>query len=44
LVVDFGGPCGFSVVRVMVPGLEFWWLDQGEIGPRALEFWRQHVR
>ena len=34
LVVDFGGPCGFSVVRVMVPGLEFWWLDQGEIGPR----------
>jgi ribosomal protein S12 methylthiotransferase accessory factor YcaO len=44
LVVDFGGPDGFSVVRVMVPGLEFWWLDQGEIGPRALEFWRQHVR
>ena len=43
LVVDFGGPAGFSVVRVMVPGLEFWWLDQGEIGPRALEFWRQHV-
>ena len=44
LVVDFGGPAGFSVVRVMVPGLEFYWLDQGEIGHRALEFWRQHVR
>jgi ribosomal protein S12 methylthiotransferase accessory factor len=42
LVVDLGGPAGFAVVRVMVPGLEFWWLDQGEIGSRALEFWRQH--
>ena len=42
LVVDLGGPDGFAVVRVMVPGLEFWWLDQGEIGPRALEFWRRH--
>jgi ribosomal protein S12 methylthiotransferase accessory factor len=43
LVVDFGAPAGFSVVRAMVPGLEFWWLDQGEIGPRALQFWRQHA-
>ena len=43
LVVDFGAPAGFSVVRVMVPGLEFWWLDKGEIGDRALEFWRQHA-
>ena len=43
LVVDFGAPAGLSVVRVMVPGLEFWWLDRGEIGPRALEFWRQHA-
>jgi ribosomal protein S12 methylthiotransferase accessory factor len=43
LVVDFSPPGGFSVVRVMVPGLEFWWLDHGRIGERAVEFWRRHV-
>lgn len=44
IVVDFseaGSP--FSVVRMLVPGLEFWSLDQGKLGPRALQFWREHV-
>jgi len=33
----------FSVVRVLVPGLEFWALDEGRLGPRAVRFWRDHV-
>jgi len=44
VVVDFTTPGGFAVVRVLVPGLEFWAMDQGKIGPRAVEFWHQHVR
>lgn len=44
LAVDISEPGGFSVVRVMVPGLEFWGLDRGKIGPRALEFWHRHVQ
>ncbi len=43
LVADMSEPGGFSVVRVMVPGLEFWSLDQGKLGPRAVNFWRQNV-
>lgn len=43
LVIDFDVPAGFSVVRVMVPGLEFWSLDGGAIGRRALEFWKRHT-
>lgn len=43
LVADLSEPGGFSVVRVMAPGLEFWGLDRGKIGPRALQFWRTHV-
>lgn len=43
IVVDFSEPGPFSVVRVLVPGLEFWALDQGKLGPRAVQFWRQHV-
>ncbi|MGA3044118.1 MAG: YcaO-like family protein [Bryobacteraceae bacterium] len=44
LVADMTEPGGFAVVRVMVPGLEFWGQDRGKIGPRALQFWRQHVQ
>lgn len=44
LVADLSEPDGFSVVRVMVPGLEFWGLDRGKIGPRALDFWHRHVQ
>jgi ribosomal protein S12 methylthiotransferase accessory factor len=34
----------FPVVRVMVPGLEYWAMDHGKIGSRALQFWRKHVQ
>ena len=44
LVADLSEPGGFSVVRVMAPGLEFWGLDRGKIGPRALQFWHAHVQ
>ena len=44
LVADLSEPDGFAVVRVMVPGLEFWGLDRGKIGPRALSFWHRHVQ
>ncbi|MGC9951787.1 MAG: YcaO-like family protein [Bryobacteraceae bacterium] len=44
LVADMSEPGGFSVVRVMVPGLEFWGLDRGKIGPRAVQFWHRHVQ
>ncbi len=44
VVVDLSEPDGiFSVVRVLVPGLEFWALDQGKLGHRATKFWQQHV-
>ncbi len=44
IVVDLSEPGGiFSVVRVLVPGLEFWALDQGKLGPRATQFWQEHV-
>lgn len=43
IVVDLTEPGGFSVVRVVVPGLEFWILDRGKLGPRALEFWKRHA-
>lgn len=43
IVIDFSEPGPFSVVRVLVPGLEFWALDQGKIGQRAVQFWRQHA-
>jgi ribosomal protein S12 methylthiotransferase accessory factor YcaO len=43
LVADFGAPAPFSVVRVMVPGLEFWSLEGGAIGSRALDLWKRHT-
>jgi ribosomal protein S12 methylthiotransferase accessory factor YcaO len=43
LLIDFGAPAPFSVVRVMVPGLEFWSLEGGAIGSRALGLWKRHT-
>lgn len=44
IVVDFSEPDSpFAVVRALVPGLEFWTLDQGRLGDRAVEFWRRHA-
>jgi ribosomal protein S12 methylthiotransferase accessory factor YcaO len=43
LVVPFAAPAGLAVVRVMVPGLEFWSLNRGPVGQRAVEFWKRHV-
>lgn len=44
IVVDltpYGAP--YSVVRVIVPGLETWSVNHAKLGRRALEFWRTHV-
>jgi len=44
IVVDLspdGAP--YSVVRVIVPGLETWSVNHARLGKRALEFWRSHV-
>ncbi len=44
IVTDLSEPGGmFSVVRVLIPGLEFWALDQGKLGRRATQFWQEHV-
>jgi putative methanogenesis marker protein 1 len=44
IVVDLspdGAP--YSVVRVIVPGLETWSVNHSRLGKRALEFWQTHV-
>jgi YcaO-like protein with predicted kinase domain len=44
VVVDLseaGSP--FAVIRALVPGLEFWSLEQGKLGDRAVRFWREHA-
>lgn len=33
----------YSVVRVIVPGIELWATDHGRLGPRALAFWKKHA-
>jgi ribosomal protein S12 methylthiotransferase accessory factor len=44
IVIDFTPHIAtHSVVRVIVPGIESWALDHGRLGPRAVEFWKQHV-
>jgi ribosomal protein S12 methylthiotransferase accessory factor len=43
IVIDLTEPGGFPVVRVALPGLEFWVMDHGKLGPRALRFWKQHA-
>jgi ribosomal protein S12 methylthiotransferase accessory factor len=43
IVVDLTEPGGFAVVRVIVPGLEYWSLDKGKFGSRAVRFWKRHA-
>lgn len=44
IVVDFTpDETQYSVVRVIVPGIENWALDHGRLGRRAVEFWKEHV-
>jgi ribosomal protein S12 methylthiotransferase accessory factor YcaO len=43
IVIDLTEPGGFPVVRVTIPGLEFWVMDNGKLGQRAVRFWKQHT-
>jgi ribosomal protein S12 methylthiotransferase accessory factor len=44
IVVDFTPDAlDYSVVRVIVPGIEFWATDRGRLGARAVDFWKQHA-
>lgn len=43
IVVDFTPLSIYSVVRVIVPGIEFWATDHGRLGPRAVAFWRKNA-
>lgn len=44
IVVDFTpNQTAYSVVRVIVPGIENWPLDHGRFGQRAVNFWKRHV-
>lgn len=44
LVVDFTPKAtDHSVVRVIVPGIEFWATDRGRLGTRAVETWKRHA-
>lgn len=44
IVVDFTpGETAYSVVRVIVPGIENWALNYGRLGQRAVNFWKQHA-
>src|SRR5215472_8958360 len=44
IVIDFTpDKTGYSVVRVIVPGIENWALDHGCLGQRAVNFWKKHA-
>jgi ribosomal protein S12 methylthiotransferase accessory factor len=44
IVVDFTPDITeYSVVRVIVPGIENWALDHGRLGDRALSFWKKYA-
>ncbi len=44
LVVNFTPTAeNYSVVRVIVPGIELWATDRGKLGPRAHAYWQAHV-
>jgi ribosomal protein S12 methylthiotransferase accessory factor len=44
IVIEFPSECAAcSVVRVIVPGTEFWAIGHRRLGPRALAFWRSHA-
>jgi ribosomal protein S12 methylthiotransferase accessory factor len=44
IVIDFTpDQSNYSVVRVIVPGVESWALNRGRFGQRAVDFWTQHA-
>jgi YcaO-like protein with predicted kinase domain len=44
IVIDFTPQIvDYSVVRVIVPGIELWATDHGRLGPRAAAFWKAHA-
>jgi ribosomal protein S12 methylthiotransferase accessory factor len=44
IVVDFTpNEAAYSVVRVIVPGIESWAMDRGRLGQRAVNFWKRHA-
>lgn len=44
ILIDFTpDETAYSVVRVIVPGIELWATDHGKIGPRAVEYWKKHA-
>lgn len=44
IVIDFTpDKTDYSVVRVIVPGIENWAVDRGRFGQRALGFWKKHA-
>lgn len=44
IVVDFTpAQSNYSVVRVIVPGIESWALNRGRFGQRAVDFWTQNA-
>ena len=44
VVVDFTPHItSYSVVRVIVPGIELWATDHGRLGRRALAFWKENA-
>ena len=44
IVVDFTpDQSNYSVVRVVVPGIESWAMDRGRFGQRAVDFWKRHA-
>jgi ribosomal protein S12 methylthiotransferase accessory factor len=44
IVIDFTPEdAPYSVVRVIVPGVELWATDHGRLGQRAIAFWKQNV-
>ncbi len=44
IVVEFtAADVPYSVVRVIVPGIELWATDRGRLGRRAVDFWKKHA-
>jgi len=44
IVVDLAPDAvAYSVVRVIVPGIELWATDHGRLGPRAISFWKDNA-
>ncbi len=44
IIIDFTPQLtAYSVVRVIVPGIELWATDHGSLGPRAVAFWKKHA-